>query len=258
MTERVLSIAVKAKPCGRCAALTERAPARRDPPLAAKEKPMTHARTCGKMRVWKKFCKTGETVFVHAAQTVDASRKNAFAYGEGMSVRPFDKETNLFYNYFRYYDPQLGRYPTFDPLGLAAGINGYVYVDNQPTRYIDPYGLNPATAVGAGIGTAILPGPGTVVGAVVGTAIGIGIGVAIDTVIQQSKRPSGAIDAIPGSKEWGRKNGVGNAVDIFHEIKKGNRRRPGSKAADNCSVNPNTGEVFDGNGEHIGDLSDGH
>ena len=89
----------------------------------------------------------------------------------------YDKESALHYNYFRdSYNPNTGRYFQSDPIGLAGGINVYAYVDGNPISYVDPYGLNPATAVGAGIGTFILPGPGTVVGAVIGTAIGIGIG----------------------------------------------------------------------------------
>ena len=71
----------------------------------------------------------------------DPSSLGTFNYNPRFPGTVFDKETNLFYNYFRYYDPQLGRYPTSDPIGLAGGINGYVYVSNQPTRYVDPYGL---------------------------------------------------------------------------------------------------------------------
>ncbi|MEB0011496.1 RHS repeat-associated core domain-containing protein [Glaciimonas sp. Gout2] len=181
-----------------------------------------------------------------------------FTYNPRFPGQLYDRETDHFYNYYRDYDPQLGRYLQSDPIGLAGGINTYGYVGGNPVSYSDPFGLNPATAIGAGIGTAIFPGPGTVVGAVVGTGVGVGLGYWVNSVLQQNKLPPGAIDAIPGSKEWGRRNGVDNAVDIFHEIKKGNRRKPGSKAVDNCAVNPNTGEVFDGNGEHIGDLGDGH
>jgi len=34
----------------------------------------------------------------------------------------FDKETNLHYNYFRDYDPAIGRYIQSDPIGLVASI----------------------------------------------------------------------------------------------------------------------------------------
>jgi RHS repeat-associated protein len=53
----------------------------------------------------------------------------------------FDAETNLHYNYFRDYDPALGRYTTADPAGLGGGINPYVYVSNNPLVNIDPLGL---------------------------------------------------------------------------------------------------------------------
>jgi RHS repeat-associated protein len=53
----------------------------------------------------------------------------------------FDKETNLHYNYFRDYDPSLGRYVQSDPMGLLAGLNTYVYVHANPLRFVDPTGL---------------------------------------------------------------------------------------------------------------------
>ena len=73
-------------------------------------------------------------------------------------------------------------------------------------------------------------------------------------------RPPGAIDAKAGAKEWGRKNGVDGdrAVDIFHDIKRRNGGKPGSKAGDSCSVNPKTGDIFDANGDYIGNLDEGH
>jgi RHS repeat-associated protein len=53
----------------------------------------------------------------------------------------FDKETNLHYNYFRDYDPVIGRYEKSDPMGLAGGISTYAYVAGSPLISIDPEGL---------------------------------------------------------------------------------------------------------------------
>ncbi len=53
----------------------------------------------------------------------------------------FDAETTLNYNWHRYYDPATGRYITSDPLGLAAGLNTYGYVAQNPLGYIDRDGL---------------------------------------------------------------------------------------------------------------------
>ncbi|WP_031479179.1 RHS repeat-associated core domain-containing protein [Streptomyces bicolor] len=52
----------------------------------------------------------------------------------------FDPETGLHYNFNRYYDPDLGRYTTPDPLGLAPAVNHYAYVPN-PFILADPLGL---------------------------------------------------------------------------------------------------------------------
>lgn len=57
----------------------------------------------------------------------------------------YDQETNLFYNYFRYYDPSLGRYDQSDPMGMKAGINTYGYVNGNPLRWTDPFGLRHLT-----------------------------------------------------------------------------------------------------------------
>lgn len=39
-----------------------------------------------------------------------------------------DKETGFYYNYKRYYDPEIGRYLSLDPLGLEAGIKSYCQI----------------------------------------------------------------------------------------------------------------------------------
>jgi RHS repeat-associated protein len=52
----------------------------------------------------------------------------------------YDSETGLHYNYFRYYNPQTGRYITPDPIGLEGWINLFAYVNN-PINWTDPLGL---------------------------------------------------------------------------------------------------------------------
>jgi RHS repeat-associated protein len=52
----------------------------------------------------------------------------------------FDDETGLHYNTFRYYDPEVGRFITRDPIGLAGGRNLYQY-GPYTSGWIDPSGL---------------------------------------------------------------------------------------------------------------------
>jgi RHS repeat-associated protein len=51
-----------------------------------------------------------------------------------------DLETGLFYNRFRYYDPESQRYISCDPIGLYGGIKFYRYPAN-PLAQSDPLGL---------------------------------------------------------------------------------------------------------------------
>ncbi|MFG2224611.1 putative T7SS-secreted protein [Streptomyces sp. NPDC048644] len=52
----------------------------------------------------------------------------------------FDPESQLHYNYHRYYDSNTGRYLSPDPLGILPKPNGYAYVNN-PHASADPLGL---------------------------------------------------------------------------------------------------------------------
>ena len=54
----------------------------------------------------------------------------------------YDEETGLHYNFQRYYDPEIGRYISTDPIGFGSDeTNLYQHVTNNPLSNIDPYGL---------------------------------------------------------------------------------------------------------------------
>ena len=56
--------------------------------------------------------------------------------------RELDSVTGLQYNRARWYDPQIGRWISQDPMGFAAGdSNLYRYVNNKPVVATDPSGL---------------------------------------------------------------------------------------------------------------------
>ena len=43
-------------------------------------------------------------------------------------------------NYFRDFDPTVGRYVQSDPIGLRGGINTFGYVNGRPSTHYDPDG----------------------------------------------------------------------------------------------------------------------
>jgi len=53
----------------------------------------------------------------------------------------YDQETGTNYNYFRDYDPSIGRYIQSDPIGLGGGLNTYGYVGGNPIQLVDRFGL---------------------------------------------------------------------------------------------------------------------
>lgn len=55
--------------------------------------------------------------------------------------RELDAATGLYYMRARWYDPDLARFISEDPIGLEGGLNLYAYVGNNPMNALDPSGL---------------------------------------------------------------------------------------------------------------------
>ncbi|WP_380180405.1 RHS repeat-associated core domain-containing protein [Kalamiella sp. sgz302252] len=58
----------------------------------------------------------------------------------------YDRETGLYYNRHRYYNPECGSFISQDPIGLAGGINLYAYAPNA-LGHIDPLGLKKGCSI---------------------------------------------------------------------------------------------------------------
>ena len=52
-----------------------------------------------------------------------------------------DRKTVLHYNFFRYYEPDAGRFVNQDPIGLMGGENFYQFAPNTNV-WVDPLGLS--------------------------------------------------------------------------------------------------------------------
>ncbi|MFL0092921.1 HNH/endonuclease VII fold putative polymorphic toxin [Tenacibaculum maritimum] len=53
----------------------------------------------------------------------------------------YDKEIELAYNRFRYYNPDDGRYISQDPIGLLSGEYGFYNYVGDTNSWVDPFGL---------------------------------------------------------------------------------------------------------------------
>src|SRR5207247_11056899 len=79
---------------------------------------------------------------------VDEVTYDAFGNGTGSKETPYnytgrerDPLTGLLFYRARWYDPQIGRFISEDPIGLSGGINQFAYVGNSPQNATDPSGL---------------------------------------------------------------------------------------------------------------------
>ena len=131
--------------------------------------------------------------------TLSLSGPLAYANPYRFSSKETHQNSGLVYYLYRYYDPNLQRWPNRDPLGdvthfikaieglgpeaihnlsLQSLQNPYKFDDNAPPDYIDKDGLQTGS-VGIGAGAGIGIGAGTGIGGIIG---GIGAGAGIGTV----------------------------------------------------------------------------
>jgi RHS repeat-associated protein len=104
-----------------------------------------------------------------------------------------DDETGLCYVFARYYNPQLGRFLTSDPLGLEGGsFNLYTYCDGDPVNRVDPTGGFAFLAVIA-----------------IGAVIGAAVGGAVEAYKQHKAHPDQPLDWGSIAKEAGKGAVVG-------------------------------------------------
>jgi RHS repeat-associated protein len=72
----------------------------------------------------------------------DPNGLGTFSFNLRFPGQYYDAETGLHYNYFRDYDPSVGRYVESDPIGLKGGLNSYGYVEANPLSSSDQLGLD--------------------------------------------------------------------------------------------------------------------
>ena len=105
----------------------------------------------------------GDTAYtLNTNGTKDAGYRY-FAFGEqwshsGSQDNPYrycgeyiDNETGFIYLRNRYYDPKLGRFISEDP--AKSGSNWYVYCENNPLKFVDPWGLEEIVISGGAYGS---------------------------------------------------------------------------------------------------------
>ena len=84
--------------------------------------------------VWSVNYQVWGNTFRETCQPSEITRHNIRFQGQYL-----DRETGLHYNTFRYYDPDVGRFTTTDPISLEGGFNLYQYAPNA-LMWIDPWG----------------------------------------------------------------------------------------------------------------------
>ena len=95
---------------------------------------MEYISTDGTLVAHYEYSPFGETV-VHAGPLADS-------FDFRFSTKYWEDEAKLFYYGYRYYSPELGRWPSRDPIGERGSINFYETCNNDTVTYWDYLGLS--------------------------------------------------------------------------------------------------------------------
>ncbi len=74
-------------------------------------------------------------------KTIATSGPSSASFTHRFSSKYQDSEIGWYYYGYRYYDPEIGRWPSRDPMGERGGTNLHGFVANAPTLRVDPLGL---------------------------------------------------------------------------------------------------------------------
>ncbi|MGH6690940.1 MAG: RHS repeat-associated core domain-containing protein, partial [Gammaproteobacteria bacterium] len=87
------------------------------------------------------FSLAGPDEVLYLAPDPDVLTASTVGNSVGFHGLPADAATGLIYARHRWYDPELARFTTVDPMGFRDSPNPYQYALNNPLAYSDPLGL---------------------------------------------------------------------------------------------------------------------
>jgi RHS repeat-associated protein len=144
-----------------------------------------------------------------------------------------DKETGLYQNWNRTYDPSIGRYISNDPIGLEGGMNTYAYVGGNPLINSDSTGeilVNIGSAALSAICTAVSGGSTADIAISALTGF-FGIGIAGNILASQITSPPSCTD--------GGQAAASSSVGKVAGMKSSDAAKSAKDRADRSRVNKN-------------------
>ena len=156
------------------------------------------------------YDKTGNKVWEQELDIYGRQRKRPSAFIPFKYQGQYeDAETGLYYNRFRYYDPNAGSYISQDPIGLAGGnptLYGYV---SDINTYLDVLGLTIIPTVTRGTNNEVLTAEATI------KRTDLGTGTNTNAASRSHARSLGNADDDAGHMIGKQLGGSGGKKDVF-------------------------------------------